>query len=671
MLRRWYPGRFRSQWALLVAVWVALVGVLTHTQLTLREAIVSDEQARLLTLTRVATQMFVVQVESADAALRTMRDSLDRWRAGDGFAPFAMEHLKRVEKMMPGVRTFVVLDAQGLCQLSNRTELVGQRFDQRDYFVQAVASAAHGHDVLMVSPPYRTVLGAWAVTISRAVADGQGVVTGVVAATLSADYFGRLMTEMTYATDMRVALIFETGRLYTSVPAVENADTVDFMQPGAFARQHRDAGVPESVSSGVTTYPGGGQRLVAVKTVSLERMGSNNLFFAGASRSIDAVLAEWRRDAMLSALSVLVLVAMSAASLLLYQRWVGRLERKALLAETALRASHAKYEQLANTLPCVLFDFEQQASGQLVVHFVSPFVQTLLGVAAQTLQDDPRAVLRHLFPEDATALKRQHTEAHAQQQPYECTLRVQRPDSQLAYVQMSATPTPVPGKPGITLWSGFVFDVTDRMLLESELRHMAFHDPLTGAHNRRSFMQALAQEAHRVQRTGEHAALLMLDIDHFKRVNDTFGHDAGDDVLKHLVTTLQAVLRRLDLLGRMGGEEFAVLLPATGLQGAMELAERLRLAIEKNPAPLQRPVQRTDQQSIQQTVAYTISIGVAVLGPDAAAPDEALTRADHAMYRAKTTGRNRVCAEGADPVSASGPPAPIGVPTDAPALPAS
>jgi diguanylate cyclase (GGDEF)-like protein len=159
----------------------------------------------------------------------------------------------------------------------------------------------------------------------------------------------------------------------------------------------------------------------------------------------------------------------------------------------------------------------------------------------------------------------------------------------------------------------------------------------------------------------------MLDIDHFKRVNDTFGHDAGDDVLKHLVATLQAVLRRLDLLGRLGGEEFAVLLPATGQHGALELAERLRLAIEKNPAPLQRPAQRAGQQA----VAYTISIGVAVLGPEAADPDDALTRADHAMYRAKTTGRNRVCAEEADPVSASGPSAPIDAPTDAPALPAS
>lgn len=651
MTRHVFPGRFKLQWALLVSAWVALAGVLTYTQLTLRDAIVSDEQARLQTLTRVASQMLTVQVESADAAVRTMRDSLDRWRAGDGFAPFAMDHLKRVERMMPGVRTFLVMDAHGRCQLSNRIELVGQTFAERDYFKTQVASVAQGKDVLNVSAPFRTVLGAWAVNVSRAVTDDTGAFAGLVVATLSPEYFRNLMADMAHAPDMRLALAFETGRLYVSVPAVDDADNVDFMQKGSFARQHRDSGAAESVLSGDTLFPGGGQRVAAVKTVSLVHLGAEHVFYAGASRSVDAVLADWYRDSFYMLVSVVALVAVSAFSLMLYQRWVGHLGRKALLAEEALCASHARYEQLANTLPCVLFDFEQQASGQLVVHFVSPFAQNLLGVGAHTLRTDPRALLQHLIPEDAEALKRQHEAAHAVQQPYECTVRLLRPDSQVAWVQLSATPSPLPGRPGSTLWSGFVFDVTDRMQLENELRHMAFHDPLTGAHNRRSFMQALAMEVHRVQRTGEPAALLMLDIDHFKRVNDTFGHDAGDEVLKHLVTTLQALLRRLDMLGRLGGEEFAVLLPATGQQGAMELAERLRLAIEKNPAPLQR----ADTRSGQQVVAYTISIGVAVLGRDSTHPDDALTRADRAMYQAKTTGRNRVCADATEPMPVAHP----------------
>lgn len=171
-----------------------------------------------------------------------------------------------------------------------------------------------------------------------------------------------------------------------------------------------------------------------------------------------------------------------------------------------------------------------------------------------------------------------------------------------------------------------------------ELRTLAYHDPLTGAHNRRSFLSAMDQEQLRVQRTHSAAGLLMLDIDHFKRVNDTWGHDAGDEVLKHLVNVLQGNLRRIDTLGRLGGEEFAVLLPATTLDGAAELAERLRVAVEESPAV----ILGQNGGPISQ-IAFTISVGVAALDTVHTRTEQVLKLADVAMYEAKSTGRNRVC----------------------------
>lgn len=114
---------------------------------------------------------------------------------------------------------------------------------------------------------------------------------------------------------------------------------------------------------------------------------------------------------------------------------------------------------------------------------------------------------------------------------------------------------------------------------EARLRNMAFHDPLTQALNRRAFTHAMEQELQRLQRASGGAALLMLDVDHFKAINDRFGHDVGDQVLQTLVNTLQQELRQIDLLGRLGGEEFAVLLPLTPLDGALQVAERLRAAV--------------------------------------------------------------------------------------------
>ena len=637
MIDRLLRGGFKVQWALLLTVLAAVAGVLVHTQVRMRESLLEDERTHLLTFTRVAGQLLTTQATSADAALRTLREGLLHWRRGDGFAPFAMAHLGRIEKMMPGARTFAVIDAQGRCQLSNRPELVGQSFEQQGYFVQAMASSRSGGDALTVSPPYPTAQGVWVVTLSRVVRNDQGAVIGVVAATLEPDYFQTLMAHMSYAPDMRVSLIHDSGRLYVAVPVNEALKAVDFLAPGSFTRSHLDSAQAESMYEGVNALHANSPRVAAVKSVHLSHLGAQQGFLAVASRDMDAVLAGWRHDNALMTGAMLTMVVLSMASLFLYQRWVGHLQMNNRLAKAALVRSHAKYEQLADTLPCVLFDYEQNAADELSVNFVSPYANVLLGVSPDVLLTDPCKVLQHMVPDDVVTLQQQHAQALRSQQPYECTARLLRPDGQTVWVQMMATPTPVADKPGVTLWSGFVFDVTDRMQLETELRHMAFHDPLTGAHNRRSFMQGLAQEMHRVQRTGEVGALLMLDIDHFKRVNDTWGHDVGDAVLKHLVTVLQAGLRQLDMLGRLGGEEFAVLLPATQLEGALELAERLRQAVAQTPAP----VHGSDGQS----VAYTISIGVALLGCETTHPDDVLKRADSAMYLAKSTGRNRVCAE--------------------------
>ncbi len=172
-----------------------------------------------------------------------------------------------------------------------------------------------------------------------------------------------------------------------------------------------------------------------------------------------------------------------------------------------------------------------------------------------------------------------------------------------------------------------------------ELRTLAYQDALTGAHNRRSFLSVLEQEVLRVQRTGASTALVMIDIDHFKHVNDTWGHDAGDAVLKHLVAVLQNSLRRIDTLGRLGGEEFAVLLPETTLDGAVELANRLRLSVQDSPAAVINPTEGLPPA----TIPFTISLGVATLAASDSQVNSVLKRADMAMYQAKTTGRNKVC----------------------------
>lgn len=171
-----------------------------------------------------------------------------------------------------------------------------------------------------------------------------------------------------------------------------------------------------------------------------------------------------------------------------------------------------------------------------------------------------------------------------------------------------------------------------RKRLEEDLKRLAMTDELTGIANRRYFLQRVEAELRRIQRYPARAALLMLDIDYFKRVNDNYGHGWGDAVLRAVSQTGQRVLRDTDLIGRLGGEEFCLLLPQTTSAEALLVAERLRLEI----AAL------AFRSDAGQVFSVTVSVGVAGVNPAGDSVSEWLRRADGALYQAKAAGRNRV-----------------------------
>jgi diguanylate cyclase (GGDEF)-like protein/PAS domain S-box-containing protein len=175
-------------------------------------------------------------------------------------------------------------------------------------------------------------------------------------------------------------------------------------------------------------------------------------------------------------------------------------------------------------------------------------------------------------------------------------------------------------------------DITEEMRLVEELRRLAAYDPLTGLANRGHLEQRLQEAQSAAQRHKRPAALLMFDLDHFKKVNDTYGHAVGDRMLQAFARVLRHNLRPTDFIARYGGEEFIAILPDTSLDTAVKVAERIRQAWAHTQLPI-------DDQG--KVISGTVSIGVAPLDPDAPL-DESLARVDEAMYRAKREGRNQV-----------------------------
>jgi len=202
------------------------------------------------------------------------------------------------------------------------------------------------------------------------------------------------------------------------------------------------------------------------------------------------------------------------------------------------------------------------------------------------------------------------------------------PGKQNFWALLTMSPIVYEGRQSILFWT---YDISELKKAEAQLRELATTDGLTGVYNRRYFLELATRELSLSQRNNRKTALLMLDADRFKSINDTYGHDVGDLVLKSLCAVCREILRDVDVFGRLGGEEFAVFLPETTKEGAVYAAERLRRALADARVPIG-----------SQELQYTVSIGVAAATEATSDVESMLKAADTALYAAKQKGRNRV-----------------------------
>jgi diguanylate cyclase (GGDEF)-like protein len=238
--------------------------------------------------------------------------------------------------------------------------------------------------------------------------------------------------------------------------------------------------------------------------------------------------------------------------------------------------------------------------------------------------------IRCVHPEDLPATEKALETAIRDKDRFDWEFRIVWPDGEVRSIKAAALiKSDEKGRPKRLI--GVNWDITERMRMEEEIRTMAATDPLTGAHNRRKFMELSNAEYARSKRYGHTLAVLMIDLDHFKAVNDTYGHHTGDLVLQQFTRVSIETLRGNDMFGRVGGEEFAALLVETDLSTARQVAERLRAVIAQTPV-------LNDGQS----VSVKVSIGVAELKSDDQSVEDVIRRADKALYEAKRQGRNRV-----------------------------
>ncbi|MND91040.1 Response regulator PleD [compost metagenome] len=315
--------------------------------------------------------------------------------------------------------------------------------------------------------------------------------------------------------------------------------------------------------------------------------------------------------------------------------WVGYLaicidvtERRRV--HEALAARDRLLEKLSAEVPGGIYQYRLDANGHSCFPYASMGLYDIYEVDLMQLREDASRVFERIHPDDLERVRRSVRYSAEHLSPWREEYRVCLPRAGLRWVRGEATPEV--GEQGCTLWHGYLTDISDLKGVEEELRALSVTDSLTGIHNRRYFQERLKIELERAQRDGLALAVIMLDIDHFKRINDRFGHAVGDRVLRSLCQRIGQRLRRTDVFCRLGGEEFMVLCPGSDVDQARLLALELWQGVRNVP--------------VEGVGQVTASFGVAGWRSGEGA-DALLLRADAGVYAAKQAGRDRVEGESA------------------------
>lgn len=278
-------------------------------------------------------------------------------------------------------------------------------------------------------------------------------------------------------------------------------------------------------------------------------------------------------------------------------------------------------------LPGVVFRLRQAATGRLELLYASEGLEAMTGASPEPVMDDIERLLEKLLPEDRHRLETSLAQSAVSLEAWQLEFRL---DLAGGIRWLEGRAEPQRRRDGDTLWDGLLVDITERKRVEQQVRRLVGTDMLTGALNRRAFFEQGTAAQARALRHDEPLPLAMLDIDHFKALNDTHGHGAGDLALQAFAAACRECLRPYDLFARIGGEEFAVLLVDTTPDEARTILERLRQAVGA-----------IELEVDEATLRFTVSLGLTTLAPGGSL-EGALAEADRALYRAKHEGRNRI-----------------------------
>lgn len=748
--------RFILQWGVLLLALTLLAGAVIHNLYKNYQDIRAGEEQRLVTQVRVINVNLSSQIHGTNHVLQVLRDDLMKLPADRWSGVMTNRRLEVLAEAMSGVRSLLVVDAKGIIRLANRKQLLGSDVGQREYFQTALHSA--DPSLLIVSPPFKTLLGAWSMSLARVINDAEGKFAGIAVATLDPEYFKTVLGSVNYTPDMWSAIAHGDGVQFLIAPELDGQQGKNIAKPGSLFTRHIVGGKSESIMTGIV-YATGEHRLMAQHTIRPAALRMDKPLVVASSRDLSAIFAAWRSHAWSQAITFTVIMLIAATALTWFQLYQHKHSHQALLAQNTLRDTQQQFMEIIDFLPDAIFVIDQEKK----VVIWNRAIEKMSGVAKEEMigkgdyeymipfygcrrtnlldlldQDDPELAARytnirrdgeildaeifcpslnggkgsyvwatgvplydisgqrigaiesirdiserkrneeftrkltHGIENSASAVlitDKQGTIEYVNKKFCQLTgytpevaigknPRILKSDSTPREVFNNLWQTILSGKEwrgellnrrrnGEVYWSvtsisplhnndgeithfiANVEDINERKNAEATIERLAYYDPLTDLPNRRMMQDRLELALKRSRRQELSTALLYIDLDGFKHINDNLGHPAGDKLLREMARRFTNILRDDDIVCRMGGDEFAVILhDIHHEQDAAPVAQKLLEDLAK-PMLLE-----------ESEVVVTGSAGIAMFPKDGEDGKTLEKHADIALYHAKEEGKN-------------------------------
>jgi diguanylate cyclase (GGDEF)-like protein/PAS domain S-box-containing protein len=739
-----------AQWVFLGTALLILGSLIGCNLYSEHDAIYTQESARLATQAKIVDENLGSQLLATSLTLDSIRSDLPFLYAQKNGKDLLNHRLQAMNDAMPGVRTLLILDSEGTAVASNQKELIGGNFRNREYF--QIARQSHNSTVLHVSPPFKTILGAFVITLTKTVLDSRGEFAGVITAALNPEYFNTLLDSVRYAPNMETSLVDAGGKLFLIRPENHGIEGINLAKPGSFFSRHRESGQTVTVLAGITGFPNAGkERLMVLRTVRHASLAMDKPLVVTVARDLPDIFAVWRENVFARGGIFGVLVLISALNLYFFQKRqqaYRQSERARHTGEEQLRSfydlgmvglaitSPVKGWVRVNEYLCNMLEYSEKELRRLPwLQFIHPddlaasveqfdklltneisgysleqrllsrtgkiiftnlvarcvrktngevdYVTTMVTditerkrAEASILREndfthamlDSLPGLFYLIDEHGRFLRWNRNferisgycaneistmtlldffgesdkgpVADAIKQVYEQGEALV--DAQFLAKDRTLTPFLFNGKRCLLeqklCLMGMGIDMTARKEAEERIWNLAYFDPLTNLPNRRLIMDRLGHALITSNRTAEYGALMILDLDNFKTLNDTKGHDAGDRLLIEVAQRIIAGVRSEDTVSRLGGDEYMVMLERLGTDET-SAANQVEMVAEKIRIVLNQPY-----VLFRNGHAYhsTPSIGVTLFRGNELSIDALLKQADMALYQAKGAGRNAV-----------------------------